>query len=72
MEKEGEWNECVAWLIDMGTQDPCWEGPDSLYSDENREELGQVGTMIAQYECFRHLFHKTCFELYGEDNDYTN
>ena len=39
-----------------------------MYSDEEREELAQVFTMIAQYECFRHYFHETCYELYGQDN----
>ena len=47
--------------------------PRARYSDEEREELAQVFEMIAQYECFRHYFHETCYELYGQDNtDYGN
>jgi len=70
-DKTEEWDECVAFILDNGSQHPCWAGESSLYSDEEREELGQIFTMIAQYECFRHYFHETCFELYGQD-DYDN
>ena len=68
-DKTNEWDECVAYLIDNGSQSPCWAGEDSLYSEEERQELGQVFTMIAQYECFRHYFHETCYELYGNSED---
>jgi len=68
-DKQNMWTECVAYLIDEGTNNTCWNGTESLYSDEEREELGQVGTMIAEYECFRHYFHETCFELYGDNGN---
>ena len=67
--KTNEWDECVAYLLDQGSQSPCWAGESSLYSDDERQELGQIFTMIAQYECFKHYFHETCYELYGQDND---
>ena len=67
-DKTEDWDQCVASILDAGSQHKCWDGEDSLYSDEEREELAQVFTMIAQYECFRHYFHETCYELYGQDN----
>jgi hypothetical protein len=72
MEKDDEWQECIDYLTDMVSQDPCWSGSTSLYTDGEREELEQVGTMIAEYECFRHLLHETCFELYGNDDYYNS
>jgi len=67
--KTNEWDECVSYLLDQGSQSPCWAGESSLYSDDEKQELGQIFTMIAQYECFKHYFHETCYELYGQDND---
>ena len=67
--KTNEWDECVSYLLDQGSQSPCWVGESSLYSDDEKQELGQIFTMIAQYECFKHYFHETCYELYGQDND---
>ena len=72
-DKQDQWTECVDYLISEGTQDhKCWNGAESLYTDEEREELVQIGTMIAEYECFRHFFHETCFELYGDKGNYDN
>ena len=67
-----EWEGCVQYLLDCGSQNPCWNGTQSLYSEEEKEELGAVFTMIAEYECFRYGFNETCFELYGDGTMYEN
>ena len=40
-----------------------------MYSDEEKQELAEIGTMLAEHECFKHFFHETCMGLYEEHED---
>ena len=44
----------------------CFNGTDSLYTEEERPIIALIGTMVAQYECFRDGLMDACF---GDEND---
>ena len=69
MAGKDEWELCWQDRSNAWSMHPCFNGTDSLYTDEEKEIIAQVAVMIAQYECFKHYFHETCYELYGQDND---
>ena len=66
MEGKDEWELCWQDHANEWSQDPCFNGTESLYSDEEKAIVGQIGVMIAQYECFRHGLMEACS---GDDMD---
>lgn len=64
-DKQDEWAQCVTKYTEEGGNNPCYNGTESLYNDEERELLATLGEMIVQYECFKHYLFQVCNELFG-------
>ena len=60
MEGRDEWTICWENRANDWSQDPCFNGTGSLYSEEEKAIVAQVAVMIAQYECFRDGLIEVC------------
>ena len=60
MEGQDEFELCVHDMVGEWASDPCYNGTDSLYSEEEKDTLAKVGYMVAQYECFKMGLTEAC------------
>ena len=66
MEGHDEWQLCWEDKVNEWGNHECYNGTDSLYSDEEKMQLAHIGAMVAQYECFRDGLMEACF---GNDQE---
>ena len=66
MAGQDEWQLCWQDKVKEWGQDACYNGPTSLYSDEEKEILAHIGGMVAQYDCFKDGLMEACS---GNDED---
>jgi hypothetical protein len=66
MEGQDEYELCVHDMVEMFASDPCYNGTNSLYSEDEKDTLEKVAYMVAQYECFKYGLMEACS---GDDED---
>ena len=66
MEGHDEWELCWQDQANEWSTDPCFNGTESMYSEEEKAVVAEIAVMIAQYECFYHGLNEACS---GDDMD---